>query len=618
MKNYRPEIDGLRAVAVLPVIWFHLGIPGMTGGYAGVDVFFVISGYLIGRGILQDLAGGSFSIQAFYERRFRRILPALFSMLSLATIVVVCRLVPDRVRDYADSLIATTASLSNFYFLRGSGYFFGSEDKILLHTWSLAVEEQFYLLFPIFCLLIFRIERRALGRLLTAAAAASFALSVLLLSRRPEAAFYLLPPRAWELLLGVLVAHYEPLNGRPRPTREAAAGAGLLLILVSMMTFVRDTPFPGWRAMPPCLGASLIIAARLEPGTVIGRILAWRPLVFIGLLSYSLYLFHWPTIVLAREAFGFDTGTAPVRMAVLATTFALAWLSWRFVEGPLRRRPAARSSVFTSAALASAGALAAGTLLIVSSGLPQRYSARTNEIAAYLRSGEAHFRSAECPQRGRDWGGACLRDDPVKPGVLVIGDSFSAHLWFGLNTAFPGINFKQATLPGCRPLIEMQENVAKRCADFMSAMLNTYVPNHPAEPVILAADWVESNLPRIAQTLDFLNSKHIRAALVGPPPQYISALPELLSIANERGDPGLVARGRRSDTGRLDDALAQMAQDKQVRYVSLFRYLCNPGCDTTTDSGVPLQFDRGHFTAEGSLVAAGAFRSLLAPAPPMY
>jgi len=609
-EKYRPDIDGLRAVAVLPVLCFHLRMPWISGGFVGVDVFFVISGYLIGQGILNQLSSGTFSIRDFYERRFRRIAPALFLMLLLTTVVASCFLLPKRLLGYANSLIATIGSLSNFYFLRGSGYFFGSEDVVLLHTWSLAVEEQFYLLFPLFVMLVYRANRATTGVMLAAAALASFLLNVLMLPRWPAATFYMLPPRAWELLLGVLLAKYEPLRQRSRFVSETFAATGLAMILGSMIMITGDMPFPGLRAMPPCVGSAMIIAAGIDQNTSVNRVLTWRPLVFIGLLSYSLYLFHWPVIVLSREAFNFDTEASNVCVGILAVTFALAWLSWRFVERPFRRKSAKGRSVFAYVGTAMVSGLIIATALRLSNGFPQRFSTRTNQIASYIDSGDAHFRSTKCGVNPPTWMGACLRDDGNKPSVLIVGDSYSAHLWLGLNSSYPEINFKQAALSSCRPLIDVRGYGQENCSDFMSSIFRSYVLNHPKEPVILAAQWSEKDLAQVSETLDYLKAAGIRVVLVGPPPQYKSSLPQLLAIANERDDWGVVTRGRRSDTERLDRALATLAREHDVQYVSLYQFFCTPECSTMTPNGVPLQFDRGHLTAEGSIFASLAFRAV--------
>ncbi len=405
-----------------------------------------------------------------------------------------------------------------------------------------------------------------------------------MLSRWPAATFYMLQTRAWELLLGVLVAKYEPLRGRSRFVSEAVGTLGLTMIVGSMFVLIRDMPFPGARAIPPCVGSAMIIAAGVDRSAAISRFLAWRPLVLVGLISYSLYLFHWPTIVLSREAFGLDTDKSSVRFGILLVTFAVAWLSWRFVEGPFRRKPAEYRVVFTAVGFAVMGGLSIAAALKFSSGFPQRFSARTNEIASFIDSGDTHFGSTKCGPR-RDWMEVCLRDDAGKPSVLVLGDSYSAHLWFGLNKSYSRVNFKQAALSSCSPLIDVQGYGKAPCASFMSSMFRNNVINHPDDLVILAAQWSTPELPKISETLDYLNSKGIKVVLVGPPPQYKSSLPQLLAIANERGDPGLVGRNRRPEIRSLDNELETLAHEKGVQYVSLYQYFCTPECSTVTPGG---------------------------------
>ncbi|SDF17315.1 acyltransferase family protein [Limimaricola pyoseonensis] len=332
--RYRPEIDGLRAVAVLPVILFHAGTPGFGGGFVGVDVFFVVSGYLITSILVADLQGGRFSILTFYERRARRILPALMLTLALSLPVAVAWMTPAQLADFAKALVATGVFASNVLFWMESGYFArAAELNPLLHTWSLAVEEQFYLLFPPLLWLLWRLPRRWLRPALWALAAASFALCQWLMRADASAAFYLAPARGWELLAGALCA----LAARPGPRAAAPLAAlGLGLILAGIALIGPRTPFPSTWALLPVLGTVLVILGA-GPGNAAGRLLATRPLVAIGLISYSAYLLHQPILAFARLRSG-TTLSEPAMLGLALASLPLAWLSWRFVEAPFRGR----------------------------------------------------------------------------------------------------------------------------------------------------------------------------------------------------------------------------------------------------------------------------------------
>lgn len=368
--QYRPEIDGLRALAVGPVVVFHAGL-GMSGGFLGVDVFFVISGYLITAILLSEMASGQFRLWHFYARRARRLLPALFAVLIVTTVVAWVLLAPSDLERFGRSLVAVAALSSNVLFWVESGYFdTASELKPLLHTWSLAVEEQFYLLFPIVLLLGRWLGRLWLWALVLALAGLSFATAQVLLDHDTSAAFYLLPARAWELLAGALVALV--LQGRPLPRARGLAqglsALGLAMILWAMLTFDAGTPVPGVATLLPVLGVVLILIFAV-PGTWVAWMLSRRLLVGVGLISYSTYLWHHPVFAFARYGLGHDPG--PWVMEGLAlVSFGLGWLSWAFIETPFRRSRSMRPAIpLGTAALGGMVAAGLGAVAVLSAGL---------------------------------------------------------------------------------------------------------------------------------------------------------------------------------------------------------------------------------------------------------
>jgi peptidoglycan/LPS O-acetylase OafA/YrhL len=331
--GHRPEIDGLRAIAIAPVVVHHAAPALLPGGFAGVDVFFVISGFLITGIVLRELAEGRFSLRGFWERRARRIIPALAAMLALTSLAAWAILTPEDFAEYAKALIGASVFASNIRFAQGTGYFDGVEGSLpLLHTWTLGVEEQFYLIFPLMVLAAWRWRGRAVLPLIAITGAVSFALALWLAPRQPLLAFYLLPTRMWELMLGAACA---ALPFRPRPDNRPAA-AGLVLILAGFVMIAPGTPSPGALFLLPTIGTALVLLFA-DVSNETGRILAWRPLTLLGLISFGLYLWHQPVLALAQYV---HFGPLPVLAVIAAVAIAvvLAALSWRWIEEPVRRR----------------------------------------------------------------------------------------------------------------------------------------------------------------------------------------------------------------------------------------------------------------------------------------
>jgi peptidoglycan/LPS O-acetylase OafA/YrhL len=371
---YRPEIDGLRALAVVAVVLFHVGL-GFPGGYVGVDVFFVISGFLIAGIIRRGLERSTFSLAEFWERRVRRIFPALFVMVVGTLGLGYCLLLPQELEELGKSSVAQALLLANVYFWRDTGYFAGpAELKPLLHTWSLAVEEQFYLFFPLLLVFFKSQSRQRLFWWLACISIISLGGSVYGTMFHTGATFFLLPTRAWELLVGCMLA-VLPWKLDSRPRRDGAiAVTGLFAIIVPIFCYDSETPFPGLAAIPPVIGtAAVIFATATSRGTLVGRVLSLRPVVFVGLISYSLYLWHWPVIVFVRTYFG-HLGWKQITLA-LVCSLSLSVLSWKFIETPCRRKTflQRRRRLFGTAFLMSGATAAVSLLLVGTGGLPSRF-----------------------------------------------------------------------------------------------------------------------------------------------------------------------------------------------------------------------------------------------------
>ncbi|MCI4665963.1 MAG: acyltransferase [Neomegalonema sp.] len=465
---YRPEIDGLRALAVTSVILFHAGFSSFSGGFIGVDVFFVISGYLITRILMSEMRSGEFSLLNFYERRARRILPALLFVLLACIPIAWVNYRPVIFDDYIKDTISVVIFISNFRFWLTRGYFEADADlNPLIHTWSLAVEEQYYLFFPILLLIIYRRALPRLPLLLALLALASLALAEILSVTAPQANFYLLPTRIWEFVAGALCNFLVAPSSRWR--REVLAAIGLLTVLASFALFNDQDRFPALISVFP-VGATALVIGCGGRDTIVGRLLAWRPFVWIGLISYSAYLWHQPLFVAARER-GVDPGEGWHGPLLIAFTFALAYLSWRFVEQPFRTP----SKGGRRRNLRTLGAIALACLVVLVASRVQR-EFRTAQEQAYLASliGERRdfYRFLQRHQareaNGRIDDGACVfSTDRIhaefvarfkacsktkgRRAIIILGDSHGIDVFNALaSSSGPDVFLVGVVRGGCR------------------------------------------------------------------------------------------------------------------------------------------------------------------------
>jgi peptidoglycan/LPS O-acetylase OafA/YrhL len=422
---YRREIDGLRAVAVIPVILFHTGIQAFRGGFVGVDVFFVISGYLITSIILAEKQAGTFTLAGFYERRARRILPALFVVSLVCVPFALLWMLPDDLENFGQSLVATTFFSNNILLWLSSGYFaLENEFKPLVHTWSLGVEEQYYVLFPLFILLFWRFGTRWLASSFVVAAILSFLLAKQGSSYHPEATFFLLPTRGWELLIGALSA--SVLSSKSvfiQKLRSHVAGQllgviGLSMIVYSVVAFDDNTPFPSIHALLSTVGTALIILFATEQ-TWVGQLLGINVVMFIGLLSYSAYLWHQPLFAFARlRSLDKPTPTMFLGLGVLSLLFA--YPTWRYAEKPFRDRDViGRSTIILVFTLVGLVASCVGFALYINSGFVHLSAELNTDIQSAGRQLNEHYNERPLLYRHARF------SDPQKRNVLVAGDSFA-------------------------------------------------------------------------------------------------------------------------------------------------------------------------------------------------
>lgn len=614
-KHHRTDIDGLRAIAVLPVLLFHAGIRGFSGGFTGVDVFFVISGFLITGIIYGELESGTFTIARFYERRVRRIFPALFVLLAAVFAIGLVVLVPPDLKMLGKSTVATAVFASNIFFYRQAGYFdTTAETKPLLHSWSLAVEEQYYILFPLLLMVVHRRWRGALLPTIVAGTLISFAISVVLVSRSQTAAFFLPQSRIWELLMG------SALSLAPRLKNSALAFAGLLSIVLAILLLGRGTPFPGFAALLPCAGAGAILLC--GEGTAVGWLLSLRALRFVGKISYSLYLWHWPILVFAKFLYGDVLGLFGSSLC-LGLSIVIATLSWRYVETPFRKRGRSPAQALFASVSMIAAAIALGCVAMT--GLPSRLPRDAAEAA---RISQEPFAQApgcliELGRNPKGFLSQCLGPNP--PQTVLWGDSHALQYAGGLHQRL-GPSFRQAVRGGCAPIdltpVRSERRPDQDCAQFNAAILQALVVSPEVRTVVLSGRWARFDFPfvddeaqgfpgvaperrseillaSLNRLTDRLRRAGKRVVLIGMEPEFRERLPICISRALWLGRRESICSFRLESLpgSRMDRALKQLSA--KVPGLILIRpsdSLCAAGqCPRTLD-GLPITRDRDHLS----------------------
>jgi len=636
-ESYRPDIDGLRAVAVLSVVLYHYKL-ACPGGFVGVDIFFVISGFLISTIIYRELDVGTFSLITFWERRIRRIVPAL-TVVVLATIIAAWFLyLPEDLTMVGKAVFAQAALLSNLFFYRqslaGGGYFATTaETKTLLHTWSLAVEEQFYLVFPLLLAFLFRFGKPSLSRVLAIIGVMSLLLSVFGIHFFPSATFYLLPTRAWELLLGALLAlRKEPFITDKR-ARESIGWLGVCLIVFAVFSYNSDTPFPGVAAVPPCAGTALVILSSMPTRSVVGRILSLKPVVFIGLISYSFYLWHWPVLVMSKYwaqnwNSAINEQAADFRPAFLLASIMLAILSWRYVETPFRKRRILqnRLQIFTFAGMSTVTLLVLGGSLVLCHGANWRYSGRA---ASYLES-RNRWAFRNDISIGDAAAGRFVKLGSIQPGesidILVWGDSHGMDICSVIDALCRHYSRSgvQATHGLTPPILEYTNTLPfpglqEKAIVFNNSIID-FISKRHVKNVILAGRWSgyePSPLVRekLLMTVQTVIQSGAKCYVLKEIPTQRADVAHLINSAILRGIDleglGVTREEYERRNGSLEGTFAEIARMGGTLLDPAGYFLNHKGLYGMTRNDKVLYFDDNHLTIDGAMLLSPLFEPIL-------
>lgn len=632
--KYRAEIDGLRALAVIPVIFYHAGFKPFSGGYVGVDIFFVISGYLITSIILAELHKNNFSLVKFYERRARRILPALFIVIFLCLPAAWLLLLPADMKYFSESLVTVPLFVSNIFFYKTSGYFgSASELKPLIHTWSLAIEEQFYVFFPILLILTWRLAKNWITRILVGIFIVSLVGSIVLTPAHQYFSFYLLPTRSWELLLGGFIAirYFDSdLEIKSLMLRQCGSITGLILILFGIFYYDEKLLYPGMYALAPTFGTFLIIIFATS-GTLVGNLLKAKFLVGIGLISYSAYLWHQPIFAFARE-YNYDSLGIQYGAVLIIIIFIFAYLSWKYVERPFRDSQfISRNQVFLYSLICSLLLIIFGLAAHGSNGFSSRFTSEQLDFIDHFENGipeQKYFNRVKVPESYRfqcdfydlesnrignttrlpvhSIDQECYKKNTTaKQVVLIWGDSHAQQLYPGLKKNLNSDwQILQVTSSGCRAKLNAPKNLFDYCDYSNWFAFQTILKANPGI-VVIGQDnhHNEVELKAIADSLEKVGVK--KTIFTGPTPHWNVDLPTIVARKFGSNVPERTFTGLNKDVLELDKKLStNFLNVVNANYVSIIKYFCNlEGCIIYFGEDVKegiTSWDYGHLTKASS------------------
>lgn len=607
--KYRAEIDGLRAVAVVPVILFHAGFEMFSGGFIGVDVFFVISGYLITTILLEDIEKQRFSIVRFYERRVRRILPALFFIMFICLPFAWMWMLPSQIKDFSKSLLAVSFFLSNFLFMRESGYFAASaEEKPLLHTWSLAVEEQYYLIFPVFLLLVIRLGQIRVFWMIVALALLSLSLSEWGWRNYPSENFFFSPSRAWEIFAGSIAAFIVKKKGVR--SSNTLSLIGLSAIMLAIFSYDQDTPSPSVYLLLPVIGVVLLILFASKD-TFAAKLLSMKLFVGIGLISYSAYLWHQPLFAFARIRM-LEPPSSLLMLTLSLVSLVLAIFSWQYVEKPFRGaegRIKSKTSLFLIALAGMVAFSSLGAYWYFNDGFHNRFSKVLSgdvhhlEFYQYIDERSVDCEPKEIAEQAFKWG-QFLRCKQTKPGDVdwvLLGDSHAEHLFIGLAESLPSKNIAFYILPG-KPYISNKE---------YESIFNVLLHSNKPKTILLTMHYVaqlrkDNNLfEGFSATINNLKNAGHNVVIVGDIPRYEIHPEDCLYAENVAQSVSVCSLAKEdvlSQERVYHDILISLSKLYSVNYFSISDPLCNETKCSMVSGEEILYRDKHHLNIPGSIL----------------
>jgi peptidoglycan/LPS O-acetylase OafA/YrhL len=623
--KYRKDIDGLRALAVLSVIIYHAFPNFLPGGFAGVDIFFVISGYLITRIILVSLDKDNFTFSEFYLKRVKRLFPALGICLGLTIILGWFVLLPDDYSLLGKHTAGGASFIANFLYLFEDGYFdILSEKKPLLHLWSLGIEEQFYFVWPIIIIISYRIKKSLLPLISLALGTTSLIYCIMSTNDYSSMAFFSPASRFWELNAGCLLAIFKHPNISAKTSLLSFQGPilkilqknlsllGLFLIVSSIYFFTKEN-FPGAKALIPVFGTVLIIAS---PSSMFGnRLLSTTPLVAIGLISYPLYLLHWPILVFGKI---YTNSNSPLStLTLVLISLILAWLTYLFIEKPIRFYTKSARYTYISLVLVIISGLA-GLIIYLNHGFPSRINEPMRSIISKKINFGDFFRQGTCflkpEQHYKDFKKCeAIEKDKFtnKAGLLLWGDSTAAHLYPGLmNNISKKYNIIQRTASLCPPLMNYSSDRRPNCLSINKG-IRKFIKKNPPQVVVLAASWLAfpKTYQNITNTVNFLNKQGIKEIYIfGPAPYWKKTLSDLLYYKFKEDPKRLIPKRLKNAVKNssfvYDKKMKDLLKDYPSKYISSMDILCNKdGCLTLLGekANTLVSRDTVHFSDAGSI-----------------
>lgn len=630
--HYRPDIDGLRALAIIFVLLYHVFPETVKGGFIGVDVFFVISGFLISGIILTELNNESFSFLTFYSKRIKRILPVLLVVIATSFLLGWLFLLPKEFKELGKHIAGGVGFVANFTLWSDAGYFDAlPELKPLLHLWSLGVEEQFYLLWPLVLFIVWKIfpasinHFKVMAYFVVTALLLSFAFNVALVTTKPDMVFYFPFTRFWEIFIGAALCIFfmrHPQNDFLRTHANLLSAIGVALILFAVVSINKNSVFPGWWAILPTIGTAFIIAGG-QHAWFNKNIFSNDTIVGIGLISYPLYLWHWPilsfmSIKVGSIPYGLD------KITVLVSSFLLAWLSYKFIETPIRRRKNSKPVVATLLGLSLALGIL-GIAIYKFDGIPSRISAITDykemptEIQEMLNpnfGGDVgkDWREHDCflakDERPEKYKSDCIEHNS-KPLVFLWGDSHAAALYSGLKAFQRDNSFSiaQYTASACPPVLNWDGTINKLCREINDHNISLIRQTKP-EIVMLEAAWYwsEYDWRKVSETIAELKKIGTpKIVLIGPVPKWKDRVPNVIIsyYRNHKEIPPIHTAFEIdiNEISKIDQQLENFAHEQKITYVSIFKILCNhAGCMPYIGNDIRnvSSLDHGHLSSFAS------------------